>query len=98
MIIRSSNQVSRWTLPRRFPVPRNLGMSPQSRIERGRFWPAPAGAKRVKSFQIYRYDPDSCSNPRLDTFEVDVGDCGPMVLDALSRPGSTPAGLAVARR
>ncbi len=83
MIIRSSNQVSRWTLPRRFPVPRNLGISPQSRIERGRFWPAPAGAKRVKNFQVYRYDPDSCSNPRLDTFEVDVGDCGPMVLDAL---------------
>jgi succinate dehydrogenase / fumarate reductase, iron-sulfur subunit len=32
---------------------------------------------------IYRYDPDSDENPRLDTFEVDLDDCGPMVLDAL---------------
>jgi succinate dehydrogenase / fumarate reductase iron-sulfur subunit len=46
-------------------------------------WSAPAGAKRKKPFQIYRYDPDSGENPRLDTFEVDLDDCGPMVLDAL---------------
>ncbi len=83
MMIRSSHQVSRWKLPRRFPVPRNFGIAPQSRIARGRFWPAPAGTKRVKSFQVYRYDPDSGRNPRLDTFEVDLDDCGPMVLDAL---------------
>jgi len=38
---------------------------------------------RVKSFEIYRYDPDSGENPRLDTFEVDLDDCSPMVLDAL---------------
>lgn len=45
--------------------------------------PAPADAKRVKAFEIYRYDPDSGGNPRLDTFHVDLDDCGPMVLDAL---------------
>jgi succinate dehydrogenase / fumarate reductase iron-sulfur subunit len=73
----------RTTLFERFPVPVNFGMSPDSRIERGRSWPAPVGAKRVKAFEIYRYDPDSCCNPRIDTFEVDLGDCGPMVLDAL---------------
>ena len=44
----------------------------------------PAGAKRIKAFEIYRYDPDSGENPRLDTFQVDLDDCGPMVLDALS--------------
>ncbi len=57
-------------------------MSPESRIERGRAWAAP-GATRVKVLEVYRYDPDSESNPRLDTFEVDLDDCGPMVLDAL---------------
>ncbi|GGA05159.1 succinate dehydrogenase iron-sulfur subunit [Blastomonas marina] len=41
------------------------------------------GAKRVQSFKIYRYDPDSGENPRYDTFEIDLDDCGPMVLDAL---------------
>jgi len=83
MIITSSDQVPRATLLKRFPVPRNFGVAPEARIERGRTWPRPAGAARVKSFEIYRYDPDSSDNPRLDTFEVDLDDCGPMVLDAL---------------
>ena len=42
-----------------------------------------AGAKRVQKFKIYRWDPDSGENPRYDTFEIDLDDCGPMVLDAL---------------
>lgn len=83
MIIRSSDEVPRTTVLKRFPVPRTLGVPPHSRIERGRTWPAPDGATRVKPFKIYRYDPDTGANPRLDTFEVDLDDCGPMVLDAL---------------
>jgi len=83
VLINSSDQVPRVTMLKRFPVPRNLGVSPNSRIVQGRTWPAPAGAARLKSFEIYRYEPDSGENPRLDTFEVDLDDCGPMVLDAL---------------
>ena len=83
MIIKSSDQVPRATLLKRFPIPRNFGVAPESRIERGKAWPAPDGATRTKMFEIYRYDPDSGENPRLDTFEVDLDDCGPMVLDAL---------------
>ena len=83
MIVRSSDQVPRVTVLKRFPVPRNFGVSPESRIERGRTWSAPAGATRVKALDIYRYDPDSEGNPRLDTFTVDLDDCGPMLLDAL---------------
>lgn len=83
MIIRSSAQVSRSALLDRFPVPRNLGVAPGSRIERGRRWVAPPGTARIKTFDIYRYDPDSGRNPRIDSFEVDLDDCGPMVLDAL---------------
>ena len=37
----------------------------------------------IRKFRIYRYDPDAGANPRYDTFEVDLDDCGPMVLDAL---------------
>lgn len=40
-------------------------------------------AKRKKLFQIYRYNPDLNENPKLDSFEVDLETCGPMVLDAL---------------
>ena len=49
----------------------------------GKTHKAAAGTANVRSFQVYRYDPDSGENPRLDTFEVDMDDCGPMVLDAL---------------
>ena len=83
MIIHSSDQVSRARLLDRFPVPKNFGVSAESRIERGRTWSAPTGATRVKTFEIYRYDPDSGRNPRLDSFEVDLDDCGPMLLDVL---------------
>jgi succinate dehydrogenase / fumarate reductase iron-sulfur subunit len=83
MIIRSSGQVPRTTLLERFPVPKNFGVSQRSRVERGRAWPAPAGAKRLKTFEIYRYDPDSAGNPRLDAYDVDLDACGAMVLDVL---------------
>ena len=49
----------------------------------GRVFKAPAGAKNVRVFKIYRYDPDSTENPRLDSYEIDMDSCGPMVLDAL---------------
>jgi succinate dehydrogenase / fumarate reductase iron-sulfur subunit len=49
----------------------------------GKSFPAPAGAKDVRSFRIYRFDPESGQNPRYDTYEVDMASCGPMVLDAL---------------
>jgi len=55
-----------------------------SRIDKnGRVHPAPAGAREVRKLRIYRFDPDSGERPRIDTFEIDVSACGPMVLDAL---------------
>ena len=60
-----------------FTLPKN------SRIQKGKTYKAPAGAKRVKNFHVYRWHPDAEENPRLDTYEVDLDNCGPMVLDAL---------------
>ena len=54
-----------------------------SKVMPGRTWPAAAGATCVRTFKIYRWDPDSGANPRLDTYQVDLDKCGPMVLDAL---------------
>jgi len=54
-----------------------------SKVQPGKTHAAPAGAKRPREFKIYRYNPDAKDNPRLDTFTVDLDDCGPMVLDAL---------------
>lgn len=65
-----------------FALPQN------SRPVEGKLYPAPTGAERVKSFHIYRWDPEDIEegkpkNPRIDVFEIDLDKCGPMVLDAL---------------
>jgi len=64
-------------------LPSGVGLPAASRLTEGRVWPAASGARRVKQFSVYRYDPDARANPRLDIFEVVLDDCGPMVLDAL---------------
>ena len=58
-------------------LPRN------SRMITGKTWPKPEGATNVRTFRIYRYDPDSGGNPQIDTYFVDLDTCGPMILDAL---------------
>jgi succinate dehydrogenase / fumarate reductase iron-sulfur subunit len=61
-----------------------LFLPPDSRIKpNGKTHKAPAGAKKPRVFRIYRFDPDSGENPRVDSYEVDMASCGPMVLDAL---------------
>jgi len=37
----------------------------------------------VRTFRVYRWNPDDQQNPRIDEYEVDLAACGPMVLDAL---------------
>ncbi len=61
----------------KFSLPAN------SRVKRGRAYPAADGAKNNREFRVYRYDPTSGENPKLDSYQVDLDNCGPMVLDAL---------------
>ena len=58
-------------------LPRN------SRMSVGKTWPKPEGATNLKTFRIYRWNPEDGANPRIDTYFVDIDDCGPMILDAL---------------
>lgn len=60
-----------------FTLPRN------SKVGKGKTVKAPADAKRVKDFKVYRWNPDDGNNPVVDTYEIDLDSCGPMVLDAL---------------
>ena len=39
----------------------------------------------MRRFQIYRYDPDADAKPRMQTFEMEVGDSERMLLDALMK-------------
>jgi succinate dehydrogenase / fumarate reductase iron-sulfur subunit len=61
-----------------------LALPRNSRVEPGRRHAPPKGpAAKPREVQVYRYDPEGGGNPRLDTYEVDLDACGPMVLDAL---------------
>jgi succinate dehydrogenase / fumarate reductase iron-sulfur subunit len=60
-----------------------IALPKNSRPTEGKTWPHPAGAREEREYRIYRYDPERGDNPRIDTYFVDVEDCGPMVLDAL---------------
>jgi succinate dehydrogenase iron-sulfur subunit len=63
-----------------FTLPKN------SRVRKGKEWnppPEDAAEGRFREYRVYRYDPETDENPRLDTYWVDMTECGPMVLDAL---------------
>ena len=60
-----------------FTLPKNSTITRKGRAHTAE------GATRIRKFRIYRWDPETAENPRYDTFEVDLDDCGPMVLDAL---------------
>jgi len=60
-----------------------LVLPKNSRIGKGRHHGAETSGGQIRTFRIYRYDPEAGGNPRWDTYEVDTSQCGPMVLDAL---------------
>ena len=60
-----------------FMLPKN------SRVRGGKSFKADAAVKNIKVFRVYRWDPDTGENPRVDSYEVDLDTCGPMVLDGL---------------
>ena len=51
--------------------------------KKGNRYAAAPDAGEVRTFQVYRYEPDEGENPRLDSYEVDLEQCGPMILDVL---------------
>lgn len=60
-----------------FTLPKN------SKVQQGKTFAKAEGAANKKTFRIYRWEPDTGENPRLDTYEIDLDKCGPMVLDAI---------------
>ena len=60
-----------------FTLPKN------SVLTEGKTFKAEAGTANIRLFEVYRWDPDSGENPRIDSYELDMDHCGPMVLDAI---------------
>ena len=54
-----------------------------SKVQKGRTIDASNGAKKKRTFKIYRWSPDDKENPRVDEYILDLDRCGEMVLDAL---------------
>ncbi len=58
-----------------------------SRVGKGQYHPAKttngSSPTNTRRFKIYRWDPEGEGNPRMDSFDIDLDSCGPMVLDAL---------------
>src|ERR1700680_5290311 len=54
-----------------------------SKIGAGKTGPAAPSPKRLRRFSVYRCNPGSSRNPVVDTYSLDLAECGPMVLDAL---------------
>ncbi len=60
-----------------FTLPKN------SKVKTGEHYAAPSGSTNLRTFKVYRWSPDDEKNPSVDTYDVDMDTCGPMVLDAL---------------
>jgi succinate dehydrogenase / fumarate reductase iron-sulfur subunit len=52
-------------------------------LKTGKTFKAAKTADNIRIFEVYRWDPDSGENPRVDSYEIDMDHCGPMVLDAI---------------
>eukprot|EP00960_Hanusia_phi_P075791 768467-Hanusia_phi.AAC.4 len=48
----------------------SLKLQPEANVE----------GKRIKYFQIYRWDPDQSSRPTMATYPINLAECGPMVM------------------
>jgi succinate dehydrogenase / fumarate reductase iron-sulfur subunit len=59
-----------------FTLPKNSKINPNGKVFKSE------GVNK-KTFEIYRYNPETDENPRIDSYEVNLDECGPMVLDAL---------------
>jgi succinate dehydrogenase / fumarate reductase iron-sulfur subunit len=62
-----------------------LSLPKNSKITCGKTWNEPLQTDKThyREFRIYRWSPDDGKNPRIDSYWVNLDECGPMVLDAL---------------
>ena len=56
-----------------------------SKLIEGEYYKSKTDSNNIKNFRVYRWSPDDDQNPRVDTYEVDMDNCGPMVLDAVMK-------------
>jgi len=63
-------------------LPKNAKITGEGKTYTAERTPPNGHTPVYRTFKVYRYDPDSGENPRIDSYEIDVGNVS-MVLDAL---------------
>lgn len=60
-----------------------LHLPKNSKIQKGKVFKASNDSLHLRSFHIYRWNPEDGLNPRMDEFTIDIKESGPMILDVL---------------
>lgn len=60
-----------------------LALPKNSRVTKGVTHKTKGEVNTPRQVEVYRWNPDNPENPQIDTYVIDMDDCGPMVLDAL---------------
>ena len=51
-----------------------------SKIVKGIDYPLQSESENPKKVNVYRWSPDDDENPRIDSYTIDLDDCGPMAV------------------
>ena len=62
-----------------------LNLPQNSKVNKGKYFKDKTGSKNIRKVNVYRWDPTTGENPRIDTYEVDMDNCPSKVLDILNK-------------
>ena len=62
-----------------------INLPKNSKVKKGKYYKDTTESKNIRKVNIYRWDPSSGENPRIDTYEVDMDNCPSKVLDLLNK-------------
>ena len=52
-----------------------INLPESSKVKKGKYFTDKTGSKNLRKVNVYRWDPSSGKNPRIDTYEVDMDNC-----------------------
>ena len=62
-----------------------INLPKNSEVRKGIYYKDKTGSKNIRKVNVYRWDPSSGENPRVDSYEVDMDNCPSKVLDILNK-------------
>ena len=62
-----------------------ISLPENSQVQKGKYFKDKTGSKNLRKVNVYRWDPSTEENPRIDTYEVDMDNCPSKVLDVLNK-------------